>query len=83
MDSQNWLPDGSSHGLFTETEAADFLRKLKIHFIGFLVFPRVFTTKPNFSLKIGQVPPVMDPLVAGKILYDTEFKVKVQLTIYL
>ena len=46
-------------------------------FFSFLVFPTVFCRSPNFKLKIGHVPPVMEPIVAGDILLDTEFKVKI------
>jgi hypothetical protein len=82
MDSTNWLPDKDTTGLFNKQEAADFFRRMKIHYIGFLVYPIVFTQNPNFVLKVGKVPPVMDPIVAGDVLFDTEFKVSVILHKY-
>ena len=47
-----------------------------------LVYPRVFTTNTNMTLKIGQVPPVMDPMVSGDVVLDTEFEVSM-VTIHL
>ena len=40
------------------------------------MFPTVFCRGPNFKLKIGHVPPVMEPIVSGDIILDTEFKVE-------
>ena len=65
----------SSAGVFSRKDVKNFFKSLRIHFIGFLVYPAVFTTNHRFPLKIGKVPPVIDPLVAGPILLDTEFKV--------
>ena len=47
-------------GKFEKEEAANFFDRLKMHFISFLVYPRVFTKTPNFHLRIGEVPPVME-----------------------
>ena len=79
MDPGCLTPSPSSTGVFTKDQAAAFYKDLKLHFIGFLVFPRVFLNNPNFSLKIGQVPPVMDPTIAGDVLFDTECEVSTQL----
>ena len=79
MDLGCLTPSPSSTGVFTKDQAAAFYKDLKLHFIGFLVFPRVFLNNPNFSLKIGQVPPVMDPTIAGDVLFDTECEVSTQL----
>ena len=75
MDPSCFTPDPSSTGVFTKDQAAAFYEDLKLHFIGFLVYPRVFLNNPNFPLKIGQVPPLMDPMIAGEVLYDTESQV--------
>ena len=32
----------------------------------------MFMKNPNLPLKIGQIPPVMDPLLSGSIVFDTE-----------
>ena len=74
MDSQTWLPTETPSGQFTAEEAQDFYIRLREHFIGYLVFPAVFCKNPNFPIKIGCVPPIINPVVAGKILYDTEFE---------
>ena len=71
------LTDPSTTGSFSKEEAALFHDRLKIHFIGFLVYPAVFLKNPNFSLKMGKVPPIMDVAVAGDFLLDTEFEVKI------
>ena len=39
------------------------------------MYPIVFLKNPNFPLKIGQVPPMMDPMISGDVLYDTEYEV--------
>ena len=59
-------------GEFSKEESAAFYRKLRLHFVQYLVYPILFLKNPNFQLKIGQVPPVMDPLLAGSTVYDTE-----------
>ena len=76
LDSSNWLPAESTSGHFSQDESVSFFKKLKIHFIGYLVYPAVFCKNPNFLLQIGNVPPLLDPLVSGDILYDTEFKAR-------
>ena len=75
MDPGCLTPNPSSTGVFTKDQAAAFYEDLKLHFIGFLVYPIVFLKNPNFPLKIGQVPPMMDPMISGDVLYDTEYEV--------
>ena len=82
MHPTNWQPTDSSTGKFTKEESADFFHRLNLHFVSYLVYPRVFTTNPNITLKIGQVPPVMDPKVSGDVVLDTEFEVSL-ITIHL
>ena len=74
MDSQTWLPTEAPSGQFTAEEAEGFYTRLREYFIGYLVFPAVFCKNPNFPIKIGCVPPIINPVVAGKTLYDTEFE---------
>ena len=57
---------------FSREESADYFKKLRLHYVSYLVYPRLFMNNPNFQLKIGQVPPVMDPLLSGSKLFDTE-----------
>ena len=76
MEGNSLEPDKSSTGVFTKEGAASFHNCLKLHFVGFLVYPAVFIKNPNFLIKIGQVPPIMDPSIAGDFLLDTEFEVK-------
>ena len=61
-------------GTFDQKETASFFDRLKMHFISFLVYPRVFTKNPNFALRIGEVPTVMDPRVTGSTLFNTEYQ---------
>ena len=76
MEETSLLHDKSTTGSFSKAEAASFHERLKIHFIGFLVYPAVFLKNPNFSLKMGKVPPIKDVAVTGDFLLDTEFQVK-------
>ena len=80
MTSSHWQPSNSSSGRFSKDESSDFFRRLRLHFVSFLVYPRVFTKNPNFNIGIGQVPPVMDPIVSGDVVFDTECEV-IQLSI--
>ena len=82
MHPTNWQPDESSTGQFSNEESADFFHRLNLHFVSYLVYPRVFTTNRNMTQKIGQVPPVMDPMVSGDVVLDTEFEVSM-VTIHL
>ena len=75
IDPACLTPHQSTTGVFSKDQAASFLQSLKLHFIGFLVYPAVFLKNPNFPLKIGQIPPVIDPTIAGDVLFDTEFEV--------
>ena len=75
MHPTNWQPNESSTGTFSKDESANFFHRLNLHFVSYLVYPRVFTKNPNMTLKIGQVPPVMDPMVSGDLVLDTEFEV--------
>ena len=75
MSSSHREPSDSSSGRFSKDESSDFYRRLRLHFVSYLVYPRVFTKNPNFNIGIGQVPPVMDPIVSGEVLFDTEFEV--------
>ena len=77
------MPTESTTGHFNKKESEDFFHRLRCHFVGFIVFPAVFCKNPNFLLKIGDVPPIMDPMVSGEVLYDTEFKVSSVLTLHL
>ena len=74
MEESSLEPDESEpqSGQFNKEESADFFRKLNLHFIQYLVFPRVFMNNPNFQLKMGQIPPIMNPLLSGATLFDTE-----------
>ena len=74
MDQSNWQVAEGCSGTFSKAESASFFHRLNIHFISFLVYPRVFTSNPNFCLRIGEVPPVMNPRVSGDILFDTEYQ---------
>ena len=74
MDASSWLPTDSTSGHFTQEEAREFYQDLREHYISFLVFPAVFCKNPNFPLRVGNVPPVMDLILAGDKIYDTEFK---------
>ena len=74
MDSTSWLPSSTASGKFTAEEAEEFYIRLREHFISFLVFPAVFCKNPNFPIKMGNVPPILNPVVAGDTLYDTEFE---------
>ena len=67
MDSSCLTPSQSTTGLFTKDQASAFYEDLKLHFIGFLVYPAAFLKNPNFPLKIGQVPPVMDSSISGAV----------------
>ena len=74
MDESSLEPQesDSKKGLFNKNESAEFFRRLKLHFVTFLVYPILFMKNPNFQLKIGQIPPVMDPLLSGVTQFDTE-----------
>ena len=74
MESNSWVPTEPPSGIFTAEEAQNFYIRLREHFISYLVFPAVFCRNPNFPLKIGGVPPVVNPAIAGDFLYDTEFE---------
>ena len=74
MNQSNWQVAEGCSGTFSKADSADFYHRLNIHFISFLVYPRVFTSNPNFCLRIGEVPPVMNPRVSGDILFDTEYQ---------
>ena len=74
MDKANWTVEDHVTGQFTPTDAEDFWKTLRIHFISYLVYPRVFTQQASFPIKISQVPPVMHPRLAGDVLFSTEFR---------
>ena len=69
-------------GTFSRLDAYEYFQQLKGHFISYLVYPSVFLKNPNFSLKIGCIPPVMDSALYGDVLYDTEYKVSLVLIKY-
>ena len=72
MDTTNWTVEDSVTGVFTPDEAAKYWEKLKVKFISFLDYPRVFCDQSKFPVKIGQVPPIVHPLVAGREMFNTE-----------
>ena len=72
MDQTNWTVEAGVTGKFTPSEAETFWESLHVHFVSFLVYPTVFYQQANFPIKIGQVPPIVDPKVAGKTLFNTE-----------
>ena len=74
MESNSWVPSEPPSGTFSADEAQNFYIRLREHFISYLVFPAVFCRNPNFPMKIGSVPPVVNPVIAGDSLYDTEFE---------
>ena len=79
MEQSNWHVEETCTGEFQQCESADFFERLKMHFVSYLVYPRVFTNNPNFNLRIGEVPPVMDPRVSGSTLFDTEYQASFKL----
>ena len=40
--------------------------------LSYLVYPSVFCLQSLFPIKIGQVPPILNPKIAGKELFNTE-----------
>ena len=74
MDKINWTVEDNVTGQFTSSETENFWESLRVHFISFLVYPRVFTQQASFPIKISQVPPVLHPRLAGNILFNTEYK---------
>ena len=61
-------------GSFTLQETREFFTSLRIHFISFLVFPWTFCETASFLINLANVPPIVQPLVAGSVLYNTELK---------
>ena len=72
MDTTNWTVEEDVTGKFSAAEAEDYWKSLWIHFIGFLVYPRVFSQQSQFPVKIGKVPPILNPKIAGPELFNTE-----------
>ena len=72
MDNTNWTVEENVTGKFTASEAANYWEKLKIHFLSYLVYPRIFCQQALFPIKIGQVPPILNPMIAGQELFNTE-----------
>ena len=72
MDTTNWTVEEDVTGKFSAAEAEDYWKSLRIHFIGFLVYPRVFSQQSQFPVKIGKVPPILNPKIAGPELFNTE-----------
>ena len=72
MDKTNWTVEENVTGKFTASEAEKYWESLRIHFISYLVFPGVFCLQAIFPIKIGQVPPILHPILAGNELYNTE-----------
>lgn len=63
-----------SDGSFTAKASEDFFLSLRTHFISFLVFPSTFVLNTSFLISVGNVPPIIQPLVAGSVLHNTEHK---------
>ena len=40
--------------------------------ISYIVYPAVFCLQSRFPVKIGQVPPILNPKIAGHELFNTE-----------
>ena len=40
--------------------------------LSYLVYPSVFVLQSQFPVKIGQVPPILNPKIAGPRLFSTE-----------
>ena len=80
IDGNSWLPSETCTGHFTREEAANYYLGLKEHYISYLVFPAVFARNPNFPFEMGFIPPVMELALAGKCLFDTEFKALIQIS---
>ena len=72
MDATNWTVEEEVTGKFTASEAEKYWEQLRIHFIGYLVYPRIFSQQALFPVKIGQVPPILNPKISGKELFKTE-----------
>ena len=54
IEETSLLHDKSTTGSFSKAEAASFHERLKIHFIGFLVYPAFFSEKPKFLIEDGK-----------------------------
>ena len=74
MEISNWTVEEKVTGTFTPAEAKQYWDKLRVHFITYLVYPRVFTQQSQFHVKIGQVPPILHLVIAGEVLFNTEHK---------
>ena len=72
MDQTNWTVEDDVTGKFTLAKAEEYWKNLNVHHIGYIVYPRVFTQQCSFPVKIGKVPPIVDPRIAGSELFSTE-----------
>ena len=73
MSDANW--DITSRDIPGETiskkEASTFFESLRCHFIKYLLLPSV-AREVKFVLKMNEVPPVVNSLAAGEVLYTSE-----------
>ena len=66
MDSSNWKIEENITGIFSAEDAANYWHKLRTHFVSYLVYPGLFPLQAPYPVKIGQVPPVLNPMIAGR-----------------
>ena len=55
----------------TKQESDNFFDDLRCHFVNYLIMPSV-ARELKFVLKIDEVPPIVNTLAAGELLYSSE-----------
>ena len=60
-----------SEETINKKDAELFFERLRCHFIKFLFLPSI-AREIKFLLKIDEVPPIINPLASGDILYNSE-----------
>ena len=71
MTSANWDVSHNPKETFTSFEAETFYDDLRCHFINYLIFPSI-ARQVKFAMKMDEVPPVVNALAAGDLLYNSE-----------
>ena len=73
MSDANWdIASKDNPGeTISKEEASTFFESLRCHFIKYLILPSV-AREVKFVLKMNQVPPVVNALAAGEVLYNSE-----------
>ena len=71
LSKDNWEVSESPSETLSKLEAEKYFDSLLCRFLKFLIYPSI-ASKLKFTLKMNEVPPVLNSLASGDVLYNSE-----------